>query len=99
MQLLSVLLPEGDMPPAMQSTHVLDDLAPVDFEYFPAAQSTHIVDPDNSAYLPAAQSSHDADPNTLLYLPSTQPAHGPPSGPVKPTVHQHAVTMVLPNSE
>ena len=60
--------------------------------------SVHSPDPD-AALLPAAQSSHDADPNTLLYLPSTQPAHGPPSGPVKPTVHQHAVTMVLPNGE
>jgi hypothetical protein len=46
-----------------------------------------VVAPAAVEYVPAPQSVHPALPAIILYFPATQAAHGPPSAPVKPTLH------------
>ena len=50
-------------------------------------------------YLAGSQFVHSADPDAALCLPAAHPSHGPPSGPLKPALHRHAVPAVLPDAE
>ena len=47
-------------------------------------------------YVPAAQSEQVAVPVNVLYFPASHAVHVPPSGPVDPALHVHAVKEVLP---
>ena len=40
-----------------------------------------------------------AAPTDSLYLPTVQLVHGPPSGPLEPALHVHALLLVLPEGE
>ena len=66
--------------------------------YFPAAHCVHAASSAAPAGAdePRPQSVHAADPDPALYLPIAQAAHTPPSGPVYPALHRHAVMVVLP---
>ena len=57
------------------------------------------VAPAVSEYLPASQSVHSALPVPALNLPAIQSTHAPPSGPVEPALHTHAVAVVLAAGE
>jgi len=48
---------------------------------------------------PGAQSKHADDPVTSLYAPAMHRTHSPPSGPVDPALHVHAVETELFNRE
>ena len=64
------------------------ELAFGEFEF--AGHVRHVeasVAPVLAEYVPAPQSVHPALPAIILYFPATQAAHGPPSAPVKPTLH------------
>ena len=68
----------------------------------PAMQSTHVltvVAARAVENLPCTHSVHGADPDAALNLPAAHLAHGPPSGPVKPLLHKHAVARELPDGE
>jgi hypothetical protein len=54
------------------------------------------VAPASAEYLPASQSVHSALPVPALNLPAAQSSHAPPSGPVEPALHTHAVPTALP---
>ena len=40
-----------------------------------------------------------AAPTDSLYLPAVQLVHGPPSGPLEPALHVHALLLALPEGE
>jgi len=52
------LFPAGDVLPAGQSRHTVDEVAPTVVEYLPAAQSAQTLAVVVAEYLPAAQSVH-----------------------------------------
>jgi len=52
------LLPAGDVLPAAQSRHTVDEEAPTVVEYLPAPQSVQTEAPAVAEYLPAGQPSH-----------------------------------------
>ena len=45
------------------------------------------------------QLEQEAEPEELLYVPAVQLVHGPPSGPLEPALHLHALLLVLPEGE
>ena len=45
------------------------------------------------------QLEQEAEPEELLYVPAVQLVHGPPSGPLAPALHVHALLLVLPEGE
>ena len=47
------------------------------------------------------QLEQEAEPEALLYVPAVQSStvHGPPSGPLEPALHLHALLLVLPEGE
>ena len=49
--------------------------------------------------VPEGQLEQEAEPEELLYLPAVQLVHGPPSGPLEPALHLHALLLVLPEGE
>jgi hypothetical protein len=59
------------------------------------AHATAELAPTTAEYVPARQSVHGALPVSILYLPAAHDVHVPPSGPVKPTLHEQAVAAVL----
>ena len=63
------------------------------------ASHTSDVAPEMVEYLPLRQRAQDAEPEELLYLPTVQLVHGPPSGPLEPALHVHALLLVLPEGE
>ena len=65
---------------------------------FPASQSEQVLAdmaPKDSEYLPDGQLEQVAEPTDALYLPAAQLVHEPPSGPLKPALHLHALMLVL----
>ena len=40
-----------------------------------------------------------AEPTDALYVPTVQLVHGPPSGPLEPALHVHALLLALPEGE
>ncbi len=67
-------------------------------ELEPAGHATQVVDivaPDVVEYVAAAQSVHVTLPVLILYLPGTHAEQTPPSGPVKPTLHEQATRTEL----
>ena len=91
--------PLNEKVPGRHALHHADDVAAVVVEYFPLVQSEQANDPGNELYPPAGQSAHSADPNEALCLPAEQITHSPPSGPLKPALHRHAVAEPLPGDE
>lgn len=78
--------------------HKLLLFAPRLFEYFPAAQSTHMlmeVLPLPDEYFPDTQFIHEAFPMVFLYFPGIHLSHGPPSGPDIPKIHMHFFIRLL----
>ena len=57
------------------------------------------ADQGRTGLLPAGQAMHSAEPVWLLYLPAVQLVHGPPSGPLEPALHVHALLLALPEGE
>ena len=57
------------------------------------------ADKGRTGLLPAGQAMHSAEPVWLLYLPTVQLVHGPPSGPLEPALHVHALLLALPEGE
>ena len=55
--------------------------------------------PDVAENVLEGQLEHGAEPEALLYLPTVQLVHGPPSGPLEPALHVHALLLVLPEGE
>ena len=45
------------------------------------------------------QLEQEAEPEALLYVPAVQLVHGPPSGPLEPALHLHALLLALPEGE
>ena len=61
--------------PALQSAHVLEELAPVAVEDFPLTQAVHVLTPIPVEYLPATQAMHalkELAPVTVEDFPLTQ---------------------------
>ena len=52
--------------------------------------------PRSSVVVFAVQLRHAKAPDSSLYLPNSHAVHGPPSSPVYPGLHRHALTDVLP---
>ena len=48
---------------------------------------------------PVGHVTHPPSPLPSLYLPAAHASHAPPSGPVKPAMHLHSVTLALPSPE
>ena len=77
--------------------HLVQSEAPASAN-FPASQSKQVladVAPKKSEYLPDEQLEQVAEPTDALYLPAAQLVHEPPSGPLKPALHLHALMLVL----
>ena len=75
--------------------------APVDAVLEPLGHAKHVEIADAPVVgenVPTGQTVQDAEPMASLYLPAEHGTQVPlsPSGPVKPTLHLHALTMVLP---
>ena len=89
-----LVLEEGEVEPA---PHFVQSEAPASAN-FPASQSEQVladVAPKESEYLPDEQLEQVAEPTDALYLPAVQLVHEPPSGPLKPALHLHALMLVL----
>ena len=81
--------------------HCDNNEAPVDAVVEPLGHAKHAeiaVPPVVEENFPTGQTVQDAEPMASLYLPAEHGTQVPPSpsGPVKPTLHLHALTMVLP---
>ena len=57
------------------------------------------ADEGSTGLLPDGQLEQEAEPEKLLYLPTVQLVHGPPSGPLEPALHVHALLLALPEGE
>ena len=82
--------------------HVAAAEAPVAAENVPAPQSAQALAaeaPDAARYFPAPQAVHAAEPAAALKKPAAHGAHGPPSGPLKPTLHRQPPRDALPATE
>ena len=71
-------------------------------EYVSATQAPHVLlvrAPAMLECLPGTHAVHSADPGSALCVPAAHNTHVPPSGPVEPALHAHAVSSELPVSE
>ena len=100
-----LVLEASENAPGRQSKHVFSDVWPVEFEYFPAAQSTHAHTPSVEECVPSlhsTQSDSSKLPTTIvfMYLPLTQSLHfsTPVSFEYVPALHDmHCVSDVAPS--
>lgn len=81
--------------PLLHRQSLIEVLSAAEFEF--AGQAVHAdVEPVPLTNLPASQLVQDASPGTVLNLPATHSVHTPPSAPVYPALHLHAVGTELP---
>ena len=89
--------PLGPVNPALQ-LQLLSEKLPAEDEEF-GAHTLHTLEPAMGANLPTMHAMHTPCPNPSLNFPAAHASHAPPSGPVKPAMHLHSVTLALPSPE